>query len=331
MWRSLWAKPSVRRSGLAAAITTTAAVTLSQRSSIAMSTKEHHHNNGFQNPWPSFTNHGLKSIVKMMVEFNSSNATAGGIEQEKPVMVDMNWPLINSSKQDTATLPDKVVVTWLGHACALVQINGFNILFDPIFSGSYDHLDASTIKALGASNPDARFFVPLGNKAWFGSMVKNGPSGNERVSELDWWESITLDGSAGSVRLTCTPCQHFSGRTMWDRNKTLWASWCAEGIVDKQVKGRVFFGGDTGYRSVPSQATVEQQKDENYLETLPHCPSFKEIGEKIGPFDVALIPIGAYSPRWFMSPVHCSPEDAVRLHQDIKSKHSVRSVDDGIR
>lgn len=80
---------------------------------------------------------------------------------------------------------------------------------------------------------------------------------------------------------------------------------------------------DTGYRSVPSSTKPEQQYDYEFLDTLPHCPAFKEIGEKVGPFDLALIPIGAYSPRWFMSAFHCSPEDAVDVHRDIKSRHSV--------
>lgn len=98
---------------------------------------------------------------------------------------------------------------------------------------------------------------------------------------------------------------------------------------------------DTGYRAVPGDVSKEKQYDEAYLESLPHCPAFKgerclywrytqilmaswlEIGEKVGPFDLAMIPIGAYSPRWFMSTVHCSPEDAVRVHEDIRSKKSV--------
>lgn len=102
---------------------------------------------------------------------------------------------------------------------------------------------------------------------------------------------------------------------------------------------------DTGYRTVPITAGPEKEHDEDYLETLPHCPAFKgnkkkkrardgrfltflciDIGNEIGPFDVSLIPIGAYSPRYFMSSIHCSPEDAVRLHEDVRSKHSVSSM-----
>ena len=81
---------------------------------------------------------------------------------------------------------------------------------------------------------------------------------------------------------------------------------------------------DTGYRSVPPGVGPEKQYDDDYLSSLPHCPAFKEIGDKIGPFDLSLIPIGAYTPRWFMSGVHCSPEDAVCVHEDVKSKKSVR-------
>ncbi|KAI8883930.1 Metallo-hydrolase/oxidoreductase, partial [Backusella circina FSU 941] len=125
-------------------------------------------------------------------------------------------------------------------------------------------------------------------------------------------------------KVTCTPCQHFTGRGIFERNKTLWASWCVEGWIDGEIsKGKVFFGGDTGYRAIPPSTKKDQEYDMEYLDTLPFCPVFKEIGDKIGPFDLALIPIGAYSPRWFMSPIHCSPEDSVRIHEDIKSKHSI--------
>ncbi|KAI8081710.1 beta-lactamase superfamily domain-containing protein, partial [Halteromyces radiatus] len=331
----------------------------SEASSVGLKNKDHHKGTGFHNPWPSFTEHGIISIIKAISGMNLSKVVTQAQPQHLPEKVNMDWNLLRSNKTDKN---GTIVVTWLGHACALVQVNGFNVLFDPIFScrcspvqfvgpkryteapcdfedlpkidavvishNHYDHLDLGTIQSLTTKNPDTRFFVPLGNKDWFGQISKQKTtSGQDRVVELDWWESSTLDISSSSnnqLKLTCTPCQHFSGRGLRDRNKTLWASWCVEGIHNgTSTKGKIFFGGDTGYRTVPATAGPEKEYDEDYLETLPHCPAFKEIGNTIGPFDVALIPIGAYSPRWFMSAVHCSPEDAVRVHEDIKSKHSI--------
>ncbi|KAI9258971.1 beta-lactamase superfamily domain-containing protein [Phascolomyces articulosus] len=312
---------------------------------------DHHHGGGFRNPWESAAPNGIRETIKMLSEISLRKTERSITPNAKPPTVEkMNWGLIQEPKQ----AGDKnIVVTWLGHACALVQINGLNVLLDPVFSdrcsplsfvgpkrytdapcelkdlpkidavvishNHYDHLDTNSIKELAEQHPEAHFYVPLGNKSWFD--IKNA---NERVTELDWWEHRTLTLGDQSVKFTCTPCQHFSGRGILDRNKTLWASWCLEGVRDGQTSaGKVFFGGDTGYRNVPLGTTLDQQYDEDHLDSLPHCPAFKEIGSKIGPFDLSLIPIGAYSPRWFMSTIHCSPEDAVRVHEDVKSKKSI--------
>ncbi|KAL1936655.1 hypothetical protein VTP01DRAFT_789 [Rhizomucor pusillus] len=314
--------------------------------------KSHHAGTGFKNPWPSAASVGWSKYLKVLSELQLGKTEAAITAANKPPKVEkLKWEVINDpSKAGENT----VVATWLGHACMLVQINGFNVLFDPIFSdrcsplsfagpkryteppcsldelpkidavvishNHYDHLDSHSIQHLAKQNPHAKFYVPLGNKAWFSL------DDNNRVVELDWWDSseLSLQNNEGTLlKLTCTPCQHFSGRGLFDRNKTLWASWCVEGISGGRSCGKVFFGGDTGYRAVPGDVSKEKQYDEAYLESLPHCPAFKEIGEKVGPFDLAMIPIGAYSPRWFMSTVHCSPEDAVRVHEDIRSKKSI--------
>ncbi|KAI8144925.1 beta-lactamase superfamily domain-containing protein [Fennellomyces sp. T-0311] len=311
----------------------------------------HHHGNGFRNPWESATTNGFKEMFKMFGEINIRKTEATITADTKPITVDeMNWDLIRDPEQAGE---NNIVVTWLGHACALVQINGINILLDPVFSercspfsfvgpkrftdppcelkdlpkidavvishNHYDHLDSASIKQLAEQHPNAHFYVPLKNKSWF-----NIKDSNKRVTELDWWEHRTLTLGDKSVKFTCTPCQHFSGRGVFDRDRTLWASWCLEGIRDGQAKGgKVFFGGDTGYRTVPADAGPEKEYDDEYLNSLPHCPAFKEIGDKIGPFDLSLIPIGAFSPRWFMSTIHCSPEDAVCVHEDVKSRKSI--------
>ena len=122
-------------------------------------------------------------------------------------------------------------------------------------------------------------------KDWFLDL------GIKSVIEFDWWEYQILKG----WKIYAVPVQHFSSRTLWDRNKTLWCGWVLE-----NSNARIFFAGDSGY-----------SKD------------FKDIGEFFGHMDLSLIPIGAYEPRWFMKEVHVNPEEAVRIHNDVNSSISV--------
>jgi N-acyl-phosphatidylethanolamine-hydrolysing phospholipase D len=148
----------------------------------------------------------------------------------------------------------------------------------------YDHLDEHTIKRLG-NRP--KYLLPLGLARWFKKRKL------DNLIELDWWQSLSWAG----LKFHSVPAQHFSGRTPFDRNKTLWSGWVAEGKKEK-----IFFAGDTGYSQ-----------------------SFKKIGERFRPIAVSLIPIGAYRPRWFMKPVHVDPPEAVRVHQDTNSRRSIAS------
>ena len=141
-------------------------------------------------------------------------------------------------------------------------------------------------------------------------------AGFDKVHEMDWGESCKFENSEKkSVEVHCTPCQHFSGRGILDRNQSLWASW----VVESEGK-KFFFGGDTGYRAVPKDLADD---DIVGLEKFPKCPAFAEIGTRFGGFDLACIPIGAYSPRRFMSKVHANPYDAVEIHKDVKSRLSI--------
>lgn len=205
----------------------------------------------------------------------------------------------------------------------LLQHRGVNVITDPVFSdyaspvsfagpkritapavtldelpvvdvvvishNHYDHLDSASVRALGDG---PMYFVPLGVKAW---MVEKGIT-KDRVVELDWWESRSIDVRGVTVEITATPTQHFSGRGLFDRDKTLWASWAVAwgGFTS-------WFGGDTGYN--------DQQ--------------FREIGQRIPNIDFGIIPIGAYDPQWFMSRIHVNPEEALRIHQDIGAKTSM--------
>lgn len=207
-------------------------------------------------------------------------------------------------------------ITWVGHSTVLIQHRGVNVLTDPILSqrGSpfqfagprrltapaldfatlppidyvvlshnhYDHLDRNTVNAIGNS---ATWLVPLGHGAWFERV------GVTRVRELDWWDSF----QEGGVIITCTPSQHWTKRFLFKAYDTLWSSWAI-----RIGKFRFWFGGDTGYNPV----------------------QFREIGERLGPFDGAAIPIGGYAPRWFMSPYHVNPAEAVQIHRDLRSQWS---------
>lgn len=199
----------------------------------------------------------------------------------------------------------------------------------------YDHMDHPTIMKIKAKHPNVHFFVPLRNKQWFTA------SGINEVTELDWWEerdiklipsksskhSISSKGGAAApadensnecitARIGCLPCQHTSARTAFDKGHTLWSSWSIESGGKK-----VWFGGDTGYRAVPElpKEVDDYGPDHDY----PHCPAFKQIGNLRGPFDLGLIPIGAYDPRYIMSPMHANPFDSVNIFVDTKCKRAM--------
>ncbi len=211
-------------------------------------------------------------------------------------------------------------VTWIGHATALVQYRGVNYLTDPhltqypfyfefwveprytqpaltfeqlppidfivISHNHFDSLDHRTVDMFGDS---VLWYVPLGLKAWF---VDRGIS-PERVVELDWWDSHRYDDR---VEVTLTPAQHWSRRSVWDTNQTLWGGWAVK-IADFNS----YFAGDTGY-------------NESY---------FRQIGERLGPFRLAMIPIGAYAPRYFMGSAHIDPAQAVDVHLEVGARQSL--------
>jgi L-ascorbate metabolism protein UlaG (beta-lactamase superfamily) len=216
-------------------------------------------------------------------------------------------------------LPDSQIrVTLINHSTVLVQANGLNILTDPVWSeraspvsfagprrrrapgvhlgdlppidlvllshNHYDHLDLPTIRQLKRSH-QCEYIVPLGLKKLF-SKHKLGD-----VHQLDWGDSVNLRGMA----IHAVPAVHFSARSLRDRNRTLWC-----GYLLQTTAGPIYFAGDTAYGE-----------------------HFGAIRERYGPPRVALLPIGAYQPRWFMSSVHMNPEDAVRAHQTLYAQTSI--------
>lgn len=213
----------------------------------------------------------------------------------------------------------ETTITFVNHATFLIQTNGLNILTDPIWSdraspfqwigpkrmrppgirfedlpeihavlishNHYDHLDMGTVKRLHREF-DPLFITPLGITPF---LKKHGIT---NTIELDWWEERQMNDD---VTVAGVPAQHFSGRGLTDRDKTLWC-----GFVVQTPTGNIYFAGDTGYDGF-----------------------FKDIGKRYAPIDVALIPIGAFRPRWFMSPIHVSPEEAVFIHQDVQAETSI--------
>lgn len=205
----------------------------------------------------------------------------------------------------------QLAVSWFGHSTALLEIDGYRVLTDPVWSNRcspsdvvgpqrlhpppvqleglpavdavvvshdhYDHLDIDTVTALARSQL-APFFVPLG----VGAHLRSWGIPEPRIVELDWNESAQVD----QLTVSCVPARHFSGRFM-SRNNTLWASWAFVGPTH-----RAYFGGDTGYTK-----------------------SFAQIGADHGPFDLTLMPIGAYNTAW--PDIHMNPEEAVRAHLDV--------------
>lgn len=210
-------------------------------------------------------------------------------------------------------------VTFVNHATTLVQVDGVNILTDPVWServspvsfvgpkrvrppgirfedlppidavilshNHYDHMDLPTLRRLGAAHTP-RFIAGLGNARF---LQREGIA---NAGDLDWWQSVEL---RNGVKLTAVPAQHFSNRGLADRDGTLWVGFVIEGS-----EGYTYFAGDTGYG-----------------------PHFEQIRARFGRPRLAILPIGAFAPEWFMAPVHISPAEAVKAHEVLGAGRSV--------
>lgn len=224
-------------------------------------------------------------------------------------------PVVQASRATLETpSPSGLQVTWLGHSTVYVEMAGVRILTDPVWGpraspfswagparwyappisltdlprphvvvishDHYDHLDRRTIQAMKTWN--LRFVVPLG----VGARLIDWGIPESRITELDWWESTTQ----GGLEITCTPARHASGRTLFDKDKTLWG-----GYAFRNAHHRVYFSGDTGM-----------------------FPGLAEIGHRLGPFDFTLIEAGAYGAAW--PDWHLGPEQAVRAHEMVQGR-----------
>ena len=240
----------------------------------------------FQNPWMQDRPSVLSFFSSLLFGTDESNIPGAAQLAETMPVRPPDW-LDNT----TAFLPADCRLTWLGHATVLAELDGAAILTDPMFSeraspvgfagparytapactveqlpavaavvishSHYDHLDLPTTRQLAAAQPDIQWFVPVGLGGWL-----REEAGAARVVELAWWEEAPLQGT--QISLTLTPANHWGKRGLGDDNRALWGSWAVVG-----PRHRFWFGGDTGY-----------------------CEQFKTIGDKLGPFDLAAIPIG---------------------------------------
>ncbi len=267
----------------------------------------------YSNPYTPSIEKGMGAYLRMRWfgddEWADYSATAHRVPRSEAETSRINTPD-----------PDVLQATWIGHSTVLIQYKGKSVLTDPIFSkraapvsfagparvtppgygikdlpqidlivishNHYDHLDKDSLEKL--FDKTRHVAVPLGVGTW----VTDKTSFAENVTKFDWWQSELV----GDLKITATPSQHWSGRGLTDRYKTLWAAWAIT-IEDKTI----WFGGDTGYNDI----------------------QFKEIGDRINSIDLAIIPIGAYAPRWFMKSSHVNPEEAVQIHRDIGAQNSI--------
>ncbi len=213
--------------------------------------------------------------------------------------------------------PGNAAISFINHASFLIRLPGAVLLTDPIFSrrcspvgwagpsrvrppgialadlprpdvvllshNHYDHMDLPSLRELQRRFAP-RFVTTLGNAR---ALARQGID----ATELDWWQ----DTAHGGIRITATPARHFSARTPFDRNRTLWA-----GFMIRSPEGRILFAGDSGYGA-----------------------HWRDIAARLGAPDVALLPIGAYEPRWFMKAAHMNPAEAVQAHLDLGARRSV--------
>ena len=279
-------------------------MTAAKRGRVLSSSSEQHDGDRFRNVKPRPAEGIGKSLrLAWNVLFNKPRGTtpAGAL------------PVDTLAREHLEAAPDRSLYR-LGHSTMLLKLRGQFWLTDPVFAeraspfrrfgpkrfhappialgdlpplrgvilshDHYDHLDRETVLALAGTT--AVFLTPLG----VGDRLIDWGVDATKVRQFDWWQGVEIDGLA----LTATPAQHFSGRSLFDRNSTLWASWV---IVDDDL--RVFFSGDTGY-----------------------FDGFKAIGERFGPFDVTLLETGAYDAQWPY--VHMHPEETVQAHVDLRGR-----------
>jgi len=315
-------RPFLRIVLLAMTLATTAAL-------AAEPAPSHHRPGGFQNNYLDFEPKGLLQLLKWRFDALRDGLPHAPASPTPSIAPDLEFIAANAG----AGAMMQPAITWIGHASMLAQFGGLNLLTDPVFSerasplgfigpkrhvapglalaqlphidlvlishNHYDHLDDASVRALNAqAGGPPLFVVPLGIKAWMAEReIIN-------VVELDWWQSHRVDGASGPVEVVLTPVQHWSGRSLTDRMETLWGGYA---VFAPDL--HFYFSGDTGYSK--DFADIRARFAERQTAALG------------GGFDIALIAVGAYEPRWFMKSQHVDPDEAVQIHLDLGAKRSV--------
>jgi len=287
----------------------------------------HHRPGGFQNNYLEFERPSFAKVMKWKFAALRQGLPRPAAVPTPRVAPDLDFIGTNAG----AGASMQPAITWVGHATMLAQLGGLNLITDPVFServspvgfagpkranapglalaelphidvvlishNHYDHLDDASVRALNkqAGGPPL-FVVPLGIKAW---MAKREIT---NVVELDWWQSHRVATAGGPIEVVLTPVQHWSGRGLNDELETLWG-----GFAVFAPDQHLFFSGDTAY-------------SKDFIDIREH---FKARQAEGGGFDIALIAVGAYEPRWFMRSQHVNPAEAVQIHRDLNAKRSV--------
>ena len=265
---------------------------------------DHSDGERFFNPGQPRSAHGMRALLRWRLDNRR-------IPWARPVPAERHPP------PPDAVAPGTLAATFVNHATFLLRLPGCVVLTDPMFShrcspvswagpqrvrppglalealprpdlvllshNHYDHMDLPSLRALHRLHAPL-VVTTLGNAA---PLARLGIA----AVELDWWQETTLAG----LHVTATPARHFAARTPFDRNRTLWA-----GFMLRDAAGQVLFAGDSGAG-----------------------PHWTAIRERLGAPDLALLPIGAYEPRWFMAPVHMDPHEAVAAHLALGARHSL--------
>ncbi|WP_371196050.1 MBL fold metallo-hydrolase [Glaciecola sp. SC05] len=281
--------------------------------------KAHHTEGGFRNLYIEDSEKSFFDFLRMRFLGEDDWADHAQFADDVPIQdVDIDALL---------THEDGLQVTWLGHSMFLLQYEGLAILTDPIFTdraspipfagpkryvrhamdyadlphidiviishNHYDHLDTETLERLALKSAEQsdpiRFYIPLG----LIPILSDSGVQEQNIHEMDWWDTSE---HAKRYKIHALPSQHWSARGTSDRRETLWSSWAIE--INQR---KIWFAGDTGYNDV----------------------QFKQIGRYLEKVDLAIIPIGAYEPRWFMQQYHVNPEEALQVHKDVNSQYSI--------
>ena len=287
--------------------------------------KPHHRADGFRNNYVDSTARSLAEVLRWKMDSRKKGLPP---KPTTPIpRVDPELDFLRANAAAGAMM--EPTVTWVGHATVLAQLGGLTLLTDPMFSeraspvpfagpkrhlppglsldalphvdlvlashNHYDHLDAASIEALHRQpGGPPIFIVPLGLKRWLEAR------GVRRAVELDCWDEHVVHG----LDVALVPAQHWSGRGLADRMKTLWG-----GFAVFAPDCHLFFAGDTGY-----------SRD---FEDIRERYATRQGAGAGGGFDVALLPIGAYEPRWFMATQHVNVHEALKIHRDLRAKRSL--------